>query len=284
MKRRIVMLFNLMDSFSLMRIITVLFLVSAILSSCSSKPTLDEIKMATDSLINGIDGILVKYNKEHDLSLLSTITVGYGSNNNFVASCNITGFEDLEKHEQWLLATQIESITKSDLGFSEDTDWHYFCNLKDGNSSVFIIKSSNPNILEKDFAAYYDATPPTPTPIPSKFDEYIAANEITLTADDIMFDYANSKNKEFILKGKAELSNYYNYGYSNAEANYFCIKVTPFGGKISDQWYIYCHRESLSSFFEALKNKGAIEINAVCKVSLYKDHQSNMASLIFVNY
>ncbi|MBM7585334.1 hypothetical protein JOC86_001876 [Bacillus pakistanensis] len=64
--------------------------------------------------------------------------------------------------------------------------------------------------------------------------------------------------ERFALKGKAQLSRYYNYGYKDLEATHFVIKVVKEG---SLHWYLYVSRQEFPELFQELK-KGPVDIYA----------------------
>lgn len=103
---------------------------------------------------------------------------------------------------------------------------------------------------------------------------------------DIAYDIANSKRREFLISGRASLSDYYNYGYSDNgynkkfEKEYFSVSVTPFqvNGQSSERWHLYLHREAFKNLFEELK-KGDLNVTGVAELSshYYRDGQGMMA-------
>jgi len=130
---------------------------------------------------------------------------------------------------------------------------------------------------------------PTATPIPEPvgFEKFMKDNSLTLTAKDLQFDMVNNLDKEFGLEGYAELDDYYNYGFdSDIEKDYFCMRVEPVGGRFSDSWYIYCHRDSFKKLFQKLKDLNVVEVYVKCKIpkSIYEDNQGNMAEAMRIGY
>lgn len=118
----------------------------------------------------------------------------------------------------------------------------------------------------------------------AKFNQYLFDHSITLTASDVQYNMSNNVGKEFSLVGTAKRSDYYNYGFnSSIESSYFCMSVTPTGGSYTDNWYIYCHRDSFKELFDDLQ-AGSVAVNAVCVIpsSRYKSSQGNMAELKYV--
>jgi len=125
----------------------------------------------------------------------------------------------------------------------------------------------------------------SPTPKPkSNIEKYCEENGITLTAKDVMYNIPNCLDMKFVLKGKAELSNYFNYGFDN-DVYYFCMTVKPIGGSYSDQWYVYTSRSSTYELFTDL-SKGSCYVECVVEIpeSYYKKGQGNMALLRSVSW
>jgi len=121
----------------------------------------------------------------------------------------------------------------------------------------------------------------------SKFDTYLDENNITIDNSDVQYNMANNVDKMFSLVGYAELDDYYNYGFDDdIESSYFCLSVTPSGGSYSDQWYIYCHRDSFQKLFDKVKENGKIYVQMVCQIPSYRfeKNQQCMASLEYVVY
>jgi hypothetical protein len=110
-----------------------------------------------------------------------------------------------------------------------------------------------------------------------EFKEFMDEAGVTLTAKDVQFDMVNNLDEEFALVGVAELSDYYNYGFTNEKA-YFVARVTPDNGSYSDSWYLYFNRVSFDALYNTLK-KGEQRIRAIAVIpeSAYKSGQGNMA-------
>ena len=115
----------------------------------------------------------------------------------------------------------------------------------------------------------------------TSIEEYMTENNIVLSWKDIQYDMSNNLDKEFIVAGTAELSDYYNYGFKGREGDYFCVSITPYDGKYSNRWHLYFHRESFEKLFNSLK-EGNRRIITTCEIPdfIYKEGQGNMA---FVN-
>lgn len=111
--------------------------------------------------------------------------------------------------------------------------------------------------------------------------EYMKESKVSLYWKDIQYDMPNNLDKEFVVAGIAELSDYYNYGFRGREDDYFCISVTPYDGKYTNRWHLYLHRESFKELFNSLKGEERVII-ATCEIPdfVYKEGQGNMA---FVN-
>lgn len=110
-----------------------------------------------------------------------------------------------------------------------------------------------------------------------KVDEY----NVTLDNFDVQYDTINNLDELFTLSGTAQLSDYYNYGFRGIEGTHFCLKVEPTGGKFSDQWYIYCDRESFADLFDKAKENGTINVQMICEIPeySYKTNSGNLAYL-----
>lgn len=109
-------------------------------------------------------------------------------------------------------------------------------------------------------------------------------NNLSLTAKDIQYDLVNNLDKNFLIVGKAELDDYFNYGFKNEE-DYFSVRVTPDGENYSASWSLYFHRESFGELYQVLKD-GDVNLMAVAKIPKwsYDDNQGNMAQVTRVNW
>ena len=118
----------------------------------------------------------------------------------------------------------------------------------------------------------------------SKLEDFMQRKEIKLTAKDVQYNMVNTLDETFALSGIAELSDYYNYGFSSKsiEKKYFAIRVQQLE---EDDWYLYCSREQLSEMFDDLKS-GDIYVlcSAVIPKSMYKSDQGNMAFITWVEW
>lgn len=115
--------------------------------------------------------------------------------------------------------------------------------------------------------------------IAAKVGHYIETHGELATYKDVKYDPINYFGKKFLLVGTAELDDYFNYDYRDLEGYYFCIRVIPTGGSISDRWYIYAERDEYRELFDKLKN-GSSEIVLVCLGARFDSIQHEMATLI----
>ena len=120
--------------------------------------------------------------------------------------------------------------------------------------------------------------------VTTNYQQYLSEHHISLNNFDVQYDLENNKDNLFSLEGTAELSDYYNYGYSNVESTHFCLAVTPSGGGYTNRWYIYCHRDSFSSVFAKMKEQGTMRVQMVCKISRWNKNQGCMAELQYIVY
>lgn len=105
----------------------------------------------------------------------------------------------------------------------------------------------------------------------------------TMYAKEVEFDMANNLDKKFFIQGIAQLSNYYNYGYSNKYRDrYFCIRVSPKFDTAVNDWYLYCSRDYSSKLYDALLSEGTLYIYAICFISSldYVEGQDNQAKIL----
>ncbi|MCD5324159.1 MULTISPECIES: hypothetical protein [Pontibacillus] len=109
-------------------------------------------------------------------------------------------------------------------------------------------------------------------------------HNVILESTDIEFDIANNLDKDFFIVGKAELSDYFNYGFTN-DKDYFSVRLTPYNGTYTDKWDLYFHRESFSSLYSELKS-GKSDIMVVANIPRwnYEENQGNMAKVNSVNW
>ncbi len=111
-------------------------------------------------------------------------------------------------------------------------------------------------------------------------DTFIRDNNIILNSKDVQYDMENNLDKQFLVEGVAKLSDYYNYGFDHSlEKEFFVMKVVPIDEGYSDEWYLYCHRESAKELFNKLKEEHEVFIRAgaIIPKSRYKKGQNNMA-------
>lgn len=119
-------------------------------------------------------------------------------------------------------------------------------------------------------------------------DEYVAKENITLlSADDVRYDPINNAGKPFLLVGTIELSDYYNYFFSDMEDTHFSTVVTPTGGSYLDQWHIYMSRDGMSELFNDLKTgtvKTVALVAYIPETSNENHIQSDMAAVQFASW
>jgi len=79
--------------------------------------------------------------------------------------------------------------------------------------------------------------------------------------------------KEFNLYGFADLSNYYNYKYNDANKSHYSIELID--NDFNIMW-IYFSKETNKKLFELLgdKNKVPLKIKAIIKTSRFEDYQT----------
>lgn len=109
--------------------------------------------------------------------------------------------------------------------------------------------------------------------------EFMKENSTTLTAKEVQYDMANKVGQNFGLSGKAELCDYYNWGYDESiKSEYFCTEITPSGG-YSERWYIYFNREIGSELYKDLLDGKTVMVFVIAKIdeSLYDENQGSMA-------
>lgn len=113
----------------------------------------------------------------------------------------------------------------------------------------------------------------------SGLNEFLAKYPDALQAREVKYNPLQCLGKNFVLSGRAELDDYYNYDYRGLESVYFCIHVTPEGGSYADSWYIYADRSSKSELYEQLMNGTISDITLICK-GIYPDSlKEEMANL-----
>ncbi len=96
---------------------------------------------------------------------------------------------------------------------------------------------------------------------------------------DVQYDKFGHVGKNFMISGTAELDDYYNWGYRNFEAAYFCIRIRPTGGSYSDEWYIYASRTEFKDLFEKLKT-GSKSVKLIAQLLFADTGSNNMATLV----
>lgn len=121
----------------------------------------------------------------------------------------------------------------------------------------------------------------------SPVEKIMKENNASVFAKDIEFDIENNLDKNFFVHGKAELSNYYNYGFDDSvKKDYFCIKLKPMFETSTNDWYLYCNREQGQDLYEDLLKNKEMEMAAIGVVwsKNYQKGQNNMAELLFSSW
>lgn len=116
--------------------------------------------------------------------------------------------------------------------------------------------------------------------------EMMTEYKATINAKEVQYDMSNNVGKYFGLEGKAELCDYYNYGYDDSiEPDYFCMEVTPNGSSYNDSWYIYADRESFGKTYSGLLNN-EISVLIIAYIDKYRfeKNQQNQATLFAIKW
>ncbi|MFZ3590338.1 hypothetical protein ACOI1C_14060 [Bacillus sp. DJP31] len=110
-------------------------------------------------------------------------------------------------------------------------------------------------------------------------------NGIRHNALDVQYNLSKYIDTEFVIVGKIELSDYYNYGFDDIESNYFNAKIRPYGGDYSDEWHLYFHRDSFDDLFNQLKD-GRVDVIVSANIPSYRyeKNQGNMAIVESANW
>ncbi|MBU9720542.1 MULTISPECIES: hypothetical protein [Bacillaceae] len=116
-------------------------------------------------------------------------------------------------------------------------------------------------------------------------ENFMTQYNIEYEVDDIRYNMANMLDERFIITGIGELSDYYNYGFTNQEYT-FSVRLTPEGGNYTDGWYLYFPREANQELYNELLEYGSVEIMAMASVpsEVYKPNQGNMAFIHFATF
>lgn len=141
-------------------------------------------------------------------------------------------------------------------------------------SAAPVIASSTPSST---------ATPkPSPSPQKTRLEQFQEKTKVNKTGIDFKYDQKGNLGVNFILYGEPELDDYYNYGFSDLEETFFCIRIRY----ENEYWYLYAHRESFPDLYNDLLNQKVTDLYAVCKVEEYQfeDGQRNMAMIYRVSY
>lgn len=168
-----------------------------------------------------------------------------------------------------------EDIIQNDLG-KEDELIEYYNELDKYNISETMNLDLSNNIIEilESISGITD----------DDIRAFMTEKSIKYTGDDIQYNMANYVDKEFVLAGKLELDDYYNYGYDDdIESTYFCCNLEQENG--GDRWYLYLHRDSCQDLFSQLKN-GTVQAILACEISSYRyeKNQGNMAGVNSLTY
>lgn len=106
---------------------------------------------------------------------------------------------------------------------------------------------------------------------------YQERSGISLVANDLNGDIKSHLDKDFVIAGIANISDYYNYGFKFFEDKWFSVRLSPVNG--SDDWYLYFDKSNDSKLFSELKNNRDILLVTAASVpsSIYTDGQGKMA-------
>lgn len=127
-----------------------------------------------------------------------------------------------------------------------------------------------------------DVPPPPPTETLSNeliFDILKEKYDVEYLGKDIEYNIPNMLDKKFAVAGNAILSDYYNYGFEDAEEKYYCIKVEPLYNTSKEDWYVYLNREHFNEFYDELIIVGEKYAVFICSIpsTYYTKGQSQMA-------
>ncbi|OCA87797.1 hypothetical protein A8F94_08110 [Bacillus sp. FJAT-27225] len=110
---------------------------------------------------------------------------------------------------------------------------------------------------------------------------YMDETGLAMKAIDVQYDMANQLDREFAIIGTASLSDYYNYGFSELEKEFFAVKIYPLedSSSIKDVWTLYFNRTDFAELFNTLKVNGETILvgTGVIPSQLYEDSQGNLA-------
>ncbi len=138
---------------------------------------------------------------------------------------------------------------------------------------------------EETFEKISDST----TYVMDKIEEFYANNieELKFTrkypnlpsSREVQYNKFNYLGQKFLISGFAELDDYYNWGYDDLKALYFCIRIRPTGGSYTDEWYVYADRNEFAELYQSLLN-GSKSVSLISEMWFYDTGSNNMATLV----
>lgn len=106
---------------------------------------------------------------------------------------------------------------------------------------------------------------------------FMTKNNIELNYMDVEYNIENNLDNSFAIEGKADLSDYFNYNFSDKEKEYFNVSLKT-NNKASNYWHLYFDREQFKDLFDTLKGGSKnIMVKAIMPSNLYEDGMNNMA-------
>lgn len=96
---------------------------------------------------------------------------------------------------------------------------------------------------------------------------------------EVQYDKIGHLGRQFMITGKAELDDYYNWDYRGLEAIYFCIRIRPNGGNLSNEWYVYASRTTHKDLYDKLMSNPGTSVTLICTLYFFDTGSNNMATL-----
>lgn len=100
------------------------------------------------------------------------------------------------------------------------------------------------------------------------------------SAMTVQFNKYGYLGSAFLAKGTAQISDYYNWFYSDLSFAYYCVELEPEGGSYSNRWYLYGDRSALSGLYEKLKSGQKKNVACVCRMYSPETGTNNMATIV----
>lgn len=225
------------------------------------------------------------YSFDHN-NMTTAFTKAFGEVKNGDAPIENVSFDSFAEsfHETWLKTSSSTTLTwkykKGTVSTYRDT----FNVTEDGK----LQRKSDGAVLTKlsdDVGAYEEKWSTAVTEFADKFSgeqkKIVFEQQYSdlPSGTDVQYDKLGHVGRQFVITGTAELDDYYNWGYRDLEGLYFCIRIRPKGGNLSNEWYVYGSRTTHKDLYDKLMSSPGKSVTLICTLYFYDTGSNNMATL-----